>query len=243
MTQKITENKTKGDEFEVICLECNRETNHKVLLSINNYFKSDDNHQCYVDGATEYQIIRCQGCLNISFRSESWFSEDYGPEAGYNKRIILYPKRSINTLTCRDFYNVPPNIHGIYQEIIDSFNNKLCILCAAGLRALIEGICADKNVKSGEVPKVTESGKIEFKKKKNIEGKIYGLSDRGILTKSDATILHEHRYLGNKALHELTKPSNDNLQIAIEIIEHVLEAIYEFPAKAREFKKRNKKSN
>lgn len=241
MTRKLTENKTKGEKLEVVCPECDRETNHRVLLSINDYFRSDDHPQHYVDGAAEYQIIQCQGCHFISFRSESWFSEDFDPEIGYNKKIDLYPKRSVNTLFCRDFYNVPENIRGIYKEIVDSFNNKLTILCAAGLRAIIEGICVDKNVKDGEVPLVTENGRAKLKKKKTLQGKIYGLSDKGILTESNAAILHEHRYLGNVALHELAQPSVDDLRIAIEIIEHVLEYIYELPAKAKELKKRNKK--
>lgn len=46
------------------------------------------------------------------------------------------------------------------------------MLCAAGLRALVEGICADRKVKRGPV-KDQQSGKVN--QKTNLEGKINGL--------------------------------------------------------------------
>jgi len=49
--------------------------------------------------------------------------------------------------------------------------------------------------------------------------------------------------LGNKSLHELTKPQPEELQIGIKIIEHILENIYELPSQANELKAiRGKKS-
>ena len=45
-------------------------------------------------------------------------------------------------------------------------------------------------------------------------------------------MLHQHRYLGNEAVHELKAPSSDELRLAIEIIEHVVEQLYEIPQKA-----------
>jgi hypothetical protein len=49
--------------------------------------------------------------------------------------------------------------------------------------------------------------------------------------------------LGNEALHELTKPQPEELQIGIKIIEHILENIYELPSQANELKAiRGKKS-
>ena len=71
--------------------------------------------------------------------------------------------------------------------------------------------------------------------------------EKGILTKRNADILHEHRFLGNEALHELTQPSKDELALAIQIIEHILEHIYELLDKAAELhaqteRRRNKEA-
>lgn len=72
-------------------------------------------------------------------------------------------------------------------------------------------------------------------------GKISGLSEKGILTKKNSEILHEHRYLGNEAVHELSQPSEEEVKLAIEIIEHTLESLYEISEKAEELRMRKSK--
>ncbi len=55
-------------------------------------------------------------------------------------------------------------------------------------------------------------------------------------------ILHQFRYMGNEALHELATPSQEELKLAIQIVEHILESIFEIPNKALILqKKRSKK--
>jgi hypothetical protein len=68
----------------------------------------------------------------------------------------------------------------------------------------------------------------------NLEGRISGLQEKGLLTQTSAQTLHEHRYLGNSAVHELARPSTDELKLAVEIVEHALEQLYELPEKAAE---------
>lgn len=228
--RKITENKTKGDELDVFCPECLRDTRHLILQSVNVYWRGDDHPEYYVDGATDYQIIECQGCRTISFRTEGWFSEEDG------KSVNLYPERSTDTLPIKDIIRVQRKLRRIYREIIDTYNNENYTLCAAGLRAIIEGICAERNVTDGEVEVDDGKGNIQKFRKSNLQGKISGLAEKGILTKSNAEILHEHRFLGNEALHELSQPYYDELRLAIEIVEHILENIYEIPSKAKELK-------
>jgi hypothetical protein len=65
-----------------------------------------------------------------------------------------------------------------------------------------------------------------------LQGKINGLHEKGKLTKEHAEILHEHRYLGNTSIHDLAAPSKEELSLALEIIEHVFDTIYEIPEKA-----------
>ena len=230
MIRKFTENKTKEKVLDVVCTECNRETQHIVRQSFYDYWKSDDHPQHFVDGGTDYQIIECQGCRTISFRSEGWFSEENGIS------IQLFPKRSSHTRPKKDLYEVPRQLRRIYHEVIESFNNDLLISCSAGLRAIIEGICSEKNIKNGEVEIPDGKGTKKIVRKSNLQGKIAGLAEKNILTKSNADILHEHRFLGNEALHELSQPSVSELRLAIEIIEHLLENIYELPSKAKNLK-------
>ena len=120
----------------------------------------------------------------------------------------------------------------IYRETIDAINNDSNILCSGGIRAIIEGICIDKGIDRGEVKKSNGEKQIL----KNLEGKIGGLSSNGLLTKENTEILHDLRFLGNEALHELSAPSKEELKLAINIIEHTLENIYELHDKAKRLK-------
>ena len=161
--------------------------------------------------------------------------------------MAVYPKRSDKTLAVKDYYNVPNTLRRIYRETIECFNNDALTLCAAGLRAIIEGICADQNIQDGPVLITKPDGSTETKRKDNLEGKIAGLGEKGIVAQKNATILHQHRFLGNEAVHELAQPSSDELTLATEIIEHILDALYEMPDKAEELQriraKRIKKQN
>lgn len=222
------------------------ETNHLVLQSV----KATDSEIIgysgqipdTVDWSEDYQIIQCQGCDRISFRIDGWFSEyqDFDSDGTYMK---IYPKRSPQKLTVKDFWEVPTILRRIYRETIECFNFESYTLCAAGLRALVEGICSEQQITDGPVESKDSSGKTTIKRKKNLQGKIAGLHEKGALTKGNSDILHEHRYLGNEAVHQLSQPSKDELKLAIEIIEHILESIYEIPEKAAEFQSKRLKRN
>ena len=82
-----------------------------------------------------------------------------------------------------------------------------------------------------------KGGGTQVKRKDNLEGRIAGLQEKGLLTQASAQTLHEHRYLGNDAVHELARPSEDELRLAIEIIELTLEQLYELPEKAEELRR------
>jgi len=148
----------------------------------------------------------------------------------------LYPSKARHA--SKDFLNVPPVIRRIYREAVDCFNLECLTMCAAGLRGIVEGICADNGVTKGPVELTKANGTKQIKQRANLEGKISGLCEKGILTPTRASDLHEHRYLGNEALHELQQPSVNELSLAIDIIEHTLEALYEIPNKAEELRQR-----
>jgi hypothetical protein len=242
MPTTVDFNKSKDEKFKTFCATCKADTNHLVAQSADAHGsevvrygpREEDQHE--LRWSDSYQIIQCAGCDTFSFRHKNWFSEAeeyYGPDDYYDgTSTLLYPQRGKNVLGAKDFYNVPKNLRAIYKEIITCFNNESPVLCAAGLRAAIEGLCAAHGVVDGPVEVKKADGSTEAKRKINLEGKISGLSERGLLTKHSADIFHEHRYLGNDAVHELSRPSDEELKIAIEIVEHTFESLYEIPEKA-----------
>jgi predicted nucleic-acid-binding Zn-ribbon protein len=142
--RKVETNLTRGKILKVMCPDCKKETRHKVLQSIDMNGREDIEPGFSIHWHSTYQVIECQGCSYTSFRSESSNSEDIDMFTGQSAvRERLYPRRSKNTLSSKDFWNVPKNLRRIYKEVIDCYNNGNFTLCAAGLRTLIEGLCID----------------------------------------------------------------------------------------------------
>lgn len=233
---KVEPNESQGGKFKAFCATCRLESNHLVLQSVDEsgserYITGPDPEDFeYVDWKIRHQIIQCQGCDTYSFRRVQWNSEEAWLDDD-GTITTLYPPRDRNTLTAKEFRNVPRNLRLIYEEIVTCFNAGASTLCAAGLRAAIEGLCAAQGVQGGTVNKQQPDGTFKQKKTKDLEGKIAGLHEMGLLTKASAEIFHEHRFLGNYAVHELSRPSDADLKIAVEIVEHAFESLYEIPKK------------
>lgn len=214
--------------MKAYCSQCNIETNHSILHKIKKSY-NDDEKGIWAEGT--WQIIECKGCEDVSFR-EVWVnSEDTDPY----ENIKLYPIRGKETLPIKPFYNVPYKVRSIYREMIDAFNNGLFVLCSAGLRATIEGICISESIFDGPV-EFEKNGTTVIKRKKDLQGKIGGLFEKGLLTKHHTEILHEHRFLGNEALHSLDQPTKEELKIAIEIVDHTLDNLYELTEKVSDLR-------
>ena len=94
------------------------------------------------------------------------------------------------------------------------------------LRSIIEGLCDDKEI----------SGKRD-----SLEKKIKSLTKLGI-SANIAENLHGFRFMGNAAVHELVAPEQEDLRLAIEIIEDLLNFVYELDYKTRRLKGNQRQS-
>lgn len=230
---KFEENKRKGQYIKAICEECQIETRHLVVTSYDcSEYDYLEDYDCSLEFLASFQIIQCQGCMNVSFRKTEWSSEF--PSHDDDEREHLYPERTHRTHFMKSFHNFPDKLNDIYEQTIACYNHFHFTLAAIGLRALLEGICAECKIEEGPV---TDSNG-NTKNKKNLEGKINGLHEKGLITKGNAEILHEHRFLGNEAAHQLKPPSRDELVLAIEIIENLVETVFEIPHKGSKLKQK-----
>jgi hypothetical protein len=228
LKKKEIEDKKKGNEIEILCQQCSGTRSHKVLKSHDIEWIEEWDEQYSVDGWDSYQIVQCGGCKKVTFRHLNYFSENHDYFDGSDGVTeTLYPNRDTNTLPVKEFINAPLKTRNIYKETITSYNWNNFILAGAGVRAIVESICAEQKIIDGPIEK---DGKIS--RSTTLVGKINGLKEKGIITAKNAEILHQHRFLGNESLHELKRPSAESLKLAIEIIEHVIEDLYEVPEKA-----------
>jgi hypothetical protein len=116
---------------------------------------------------------------------------------------------------------IPEPVWKMYKETIEALNANIRTLAGGGLRAVVEAICLDKNIEDG-----------------NLQKKIEELAKQNLLTKAQADLLHEERYLGNAALHELATPSVQDIEDGLEIVEGLINTIYILPSKAKRLKNR-----
>ncbi len=219
-------NSTKDRERWLPCSECDGRTNHKVLASANTSEIVDRRYD--TEYYENYEIVQCQGCKTISFRKAWRDSQDLScDEVGDIYDIWydeLYPGRVAGRRILRLSSQLPPQIVSIYIETHAALCNKLPILTGVGVRALIDVVCKDKSTQGA-----------------TLEQKIDSLETMGVLTKDGADILHSLRIMGNEAAHEVKPHSEEELNIAFDVVEHLLEGVYLLPKKAANLPKRSRK--
>jgi hypothetical protein len=185
-----------------------------------------DDEDVGVGGADTYGIIECVGCNMLRFRHVSWSSA--GPFDDDNEplsEVAIYPapadRRSANSLSPRFSTDdpIPEQVLAIYNETIQARNAGAPTLAGAGLRAIVEALCINQKVTGG-----------------NLAHKIDQLVTKGLLATPQADALHEERFLGNSALHEIEAPSKAEIEDGLQIVETLLHTIFVLPEHAARMK-------
>lgn len=217
------------------CATCKRSVRADVLCDDTIRFTPEDTPSMQIDWAdVHYEVLQCRACRHLAFR-ETWTnSEDWTPEDGPEEHVKIYPDPTMPGRAPRVFHNLPGSLSSIYSEVIGAFNNGLFTLCAAGLRALIEGMCVEQGVTEGPVEVIKKDGTKKIEVKPNLQGKIGGMAERRLLSQRHAQLLHRFRFLGNNAVHQLKTPKKANLAAAIDVLEHTLENVYVIDGRAQE---------
>lgn len=216
LTKTFTLLEADSNKYKFVCKECRGETMHQVVTTYKEHWAEDfDRHS--VEGIIRSQIIQCLGCESVSFRVTSTNTEDFDYDEhnviDYFETVTFYPSRS-EGLRSINRYELPSNVGCIYEETVLAIENNQTILAGIGIRALIETICRDLEIKG-----------------KNLYSKIEDLAQKNIVTKEGAYALHKLRILGNDAAHEVKSHTKAQLLVAIGIIEHMLDGTYILPNK------------
>jgi hypothetical protein len=218
---EIEYDKNKDKEYKLACIRCDGETYHKVLHSVHVHESENE-----IDVWSDFEIVCCQGCKEASFRSNSMCSEDinYDPETGeqsLDENVGLYPNRLAGRKQVKDMYLLPDEVLKIYKETHGALCGRLNILAGIGIRALVESVCREKEAQGA-----------------NLKNKIDDLVTKGVLTQDSAETLHSTRLLGNNSAHETIAASDEELDIAMDIVENLIKTVYVIPQKAKRLNKK-----
>jgi len=196
----------------IYCNLCKVNTRH-VLIASKDYDRRTDEE---FDDQGEWGVYRfwaCAGCDTCTM--EHYYTAEYmvSDDDDELHESIYHPKRAVSSRPIKLFVNLPDKLNVLYSEVIKSNNDGSHLLCATGLRSLLEGVCASQGITGA-----------------NLEGKIDGM--KALLPESIVRNLHEFRFMGNKAVHELEAPTGFELNVALDVIEDILNFFYALDYKA-----------
>jgi len=195
----------------IYCNRCRVTTRHNLVAT--KAYRDDDEQASFWG---EYRLWSCAGCDTcvMEHHYSSDYMTQYGEEDSEPYDRIYHPKRAGSTRAEKHFMSLPGKLTAIYHEVICAKNEGLGILCASGLRTLLEGVCSDKGIGGGD----------------NLKAKIDNM--KALLPENIVKNLHAFRFAGNEAVHELEAPPEYELGTALDVIEDVLNFLYALDYKA-----------
>ena len=204
----------KAELVKVECDKCGGKLrNHKVVAEHSEMEGGTD-----IYWSDTFQICKCCGCDSVRFRKETYFSAD----DSLTDETFPEPQQLSSGLI--DSRELPERVRRIYNETLIAFAQNAMILAGGGLRAIVEAVCIEQNVRAG-----------------SLQDRIDELASTGLLAQNQAALLHEERYLGNTALHEIQPPAKADIADGLEIVETLLKTIYVAPKKAKRLKDEREK--
>ncbi|MGX4764755.1 hypothetical protein ACWH4V_02875 [Bacillus mojavensis] len=232
----------------VYCSRCKNETKHLIIMTheTGSFYEDEPEFNWH----SKHHIVECAGCQNISFVHQYGDEDSWEFERGemvWKDEFIVYPEKPFedteeyrieqefkkrNWLKIKAYSYVPSALYNLYKQIIQAYNENLNILCASGLRILLEGICNDLGITKGYIydekkQKIIRDGDRDPRKRESLEGKFFGLFDDGYISFNEALILQKILYVGNGAIHQIFEPDKPVLKHIIIIVEGILVNTYE----------------
>ena len=200
------------------CTSCGHQSkNHRVLY---------EQARANAKGGDDviHRLVECMGCETIKYIISIGYCDCHDHDhRECDFKVHTYApgstQRRAAVISDANDQLVPNSVWKIYKETIAALNADIRTLAGGGLRATVEAICLDKQIKD-----------------KTLENKIEELAKQNLLTKAQAELLHEERYLGNAALHELATPSLQDIEDGLGIVEGLITTIYILPSRAKRLK-------
>jgi hypothetical protein len=195
--------------------------NHDI---VGEYETSWQEEEIGEQGGITHEICICRGCDTVRFRQVIWDTMDTDDEGQPLLKIRIFPELGASERAAVEVNDFPNRVGRIYLETVRAMNAGALILAGGGLRAIVEAICIDQNVDG-----------------RTLQNKIDDLVSKGLLAKPQADLLHEERYIGNAALHEISPPAKADIEDGLVIVEGLLNTIYTLPDRAKRLRKKREK--
>jgi hypothetical protein len=163
------------------------------------------------------ELLKCRGCGNVTFRITE---KSEGEEEPY---IIYYPpaiaRRTPDWL--REPSEIPNSVQEVMSEVYSAVQNDLRRLAAMGIRATLENVMKDK-----------------IGKDLNFNDSIDQFQKSGYLSMRQSGSLSSIVEAGHAATHRGWEPTDDDMDILLDITESIIETAYLHERRAHDLEKR-----
>lgn len=206
---------SKTPTFKTIhCNNCRRETRHKLVKRIDGDTGVDgDEPQNSIHWQTTFDVLQCNGCLEVTLKRIYEFSEwDYPDIRYFPPRISRHLPKWVD--------DVPYELKTVLEEIyraLDANNYRLPLM---GARTLVDMVILEK---VGDIGPFSE--------------KLNQLEAQGYVSKKSNEVLEAALDAGSAAAHRGYSPKPKELNIVMDIVENLLQAVYVLHDAAQELKK------
>jgi Domain of unknown function (DUF4145) len=201
MTESSTPQKSKP--LWSHCNQCGQETLHK-LVNLVTRSRTYDEDQYSVSAGTNWRLLQCRGCEEITLSRVDWFSED-DPTEPYTP--VYFPPRVSRRIPDWLVRGEAPGYRGILEEIYAALHADSRRLAMMGARTVIDLAIAKR---------VGDQGSFA-------QG-LSALEDANLLSKQERRLIEAAFDAGSAAMHRGHQPTADALNTVIDIIERVVHA-------------------
>lgn len=211
---------TDPDVVQSHCNGCLRLTRHDVLYRCHDDETEEHDGQAYLISKETYELVRCRGCENVSFRLASEFSGDP------NEHVMYFPpaisRRLPEYFRELKWFWTPPysDIYALFGEIYSSLHSGNRRLALMGTRAVLDLAITHK---------LNDIG--------SFERKLDEAKRIGWITDIEYKTLEVAIDAGNAASHRAYCPTTEQLGRVLDIVEHFIERCYVLEESAGEIVK------
>lgn len=185
------------------CNECGHETLHKLVKLISKSRDYDDD-QYTVSVGSNWRILQCQGCQEVSMSRTDWCSEDDPRDPSVP---AFFPPRVSRRKPEWLVHREAPGYQGLLDEIYAALHADSRRLAMMGARAVIDKAMAKLVGDQGTFAQGIEA-----------------LVDAGLIGKPERPLIEAAFDAGSASMHRGHQPTPDSLSTVIDIVERVVHA-------------------
>ncbi len=196
------------------CNECGQDTKHEILQRASRR-RSFDDDQYSVEVGSDWTIVQCGGCEEVSMRRVDWCSED-DRQDGPNPPTFFPARVSRRKPVWLTREHAPSIYVGMLDEVYAALHADSRRLAMMGARAIIDVVITRTVGDQGNFSKGLDE-----------------LKNKDLISKRDRDIIAAAVDAGSAAMHRGHLPKVDDVNVVIDIVERMIQAEI-LEAKAKE---------